>query len=69
MFQKTPWYCERTIGDYMKTIPEYTLRDGVGVLKVMRKDYRKHDYDQQVNSRNFLETMKAKLRTEKDDLK
>ena len=69
MFKKLPWYCERTIGDYIKATPEYTLRDGAGLFRVIRKDYRKHDYDQQVNSRNFLETLKAKPRTEKDNLK
>ena len=69
IFQKLPWYCEKTIGDYVKSIPEYVSRDGDGLFKVMRKDYRKHDLDQQINSRNFLESLKTKTRTEKDDLK
>ena len=69
MFQELPWYCQSTIGDYMKAIPENTMRDGARLFKVMRKDYQKRDYDQQINSRNFLETPKAKPRTEKDHLK
>lgn len=69
MFEKLPWYCEKMIGDYIKSIPEYVERDGAGLFKMMRKDYRKHDLDQQINSRNFLEIFKSKPRTEKDDLK
>ena len=69
MFQQLLWYCEKTIGDYVKSIPEYISRDGPGLFKIMRKDHRKYDLDQQVNSRNFLETLKSRPRTEKDDLK
>ena len=45
MFQKLPWYCEKTIGDYVKSIPEYISRDGPGLFKIMRKDYRKYGLD------------------------
>ena len=45
MFQKLPWYCEKIIGDYVKSILEYISRDGPGLFKIMRKDYRKYDLD------------------------
>ena len=69
MFEKLPWYCEKTIGDYVKSLPEWIAGDGAALFKTMRKDYQKYDIDQQVNSRKFLETFKSKARTEKDDLK
>ena len=69
VFKKLPRYCEKTIGDFVKTMPEWLEGNWLELCVVMKKEYARRDVDQQINSRQFLEAFKSKARDDKDDLR
>jgi len=58
--QRLPDYCEITIGQYIRTIPEWVLRDWDGLEKELLSEFRQDDTYQQMMSRKYLETLKDK---------
>jgi hypothetical protein len=67
--RKLPRYCDRLIGMYVETIPEFQDKDWEGLKKVLLREYRSEDVDQQMKTLGFLETFKNQKRTEKDDMR
>ena len=64
--KRLPWYCEKTIGEYLRMLTEFNDESWQEVKKVLRKEYEEQDVDQQMNTREFLEALIRKPRTEGD---
>jgi gag-polyprotein putative aspartyl protease len=58
--QRLPDYCELTIGQYIRTIPEWVSRDWDGLKKELLSEFRQDDTYQQMMSRKYLEALKDK---------
>ena len=63
---RLPWYCEFFTGNYIKILIRGA--DWTAVRAILRREYKKNDLDQLINSREFLEALKKKARFEDDDL-
>ncbi|MCJ1348040.1 hypothetical protein MMC31_006271 [Peltigera leucophlebia] len=63
---RLPWYCEFFTGNYIKILIKGA--DWVAVRSILRREYKDNDLDQLMNSREFLEALKKKSRSEDDDL-
>lgn len=68
-FRKLPRYCEKLIGNFVKTLPAWTSQDWDSLVVLMKKEYERDDMDQKIYSLHFLEVFKSKPRTEDDDLR
>ena len=60
------WYCEKTIDEYLRMLTKFNDEFWQEVKKVLRKEYEEQDVDQQMNTREFLEALIRKPRTEGD---
>ncbi len=67
--KRLPRYCSLSIGQYIKTLPEWIGRNWEELSAVMEEEYKDQDTFQQMNSRSFLEALKAKPRTTEDDVR
>ncbi|MCJ1344896.1 hypothetical protein MMC31_003101 [Peltigera leucophlebia] len=63
---RLPRYCEFFTGNYIKILIKGA--DWVAVRSILRREYKGNDLDQLMNSREFLEALKKKSRSENDDL-
>ena len=63
---RLPWYCEFFTGNYIKILIKGA--DWAAVRSILRKEYKDNDLDQLMNSREFLEALKKKSRSDKDDI-
>ena len=63
---RLPWYCEFFIGRYVKILIKGA--DWTTARSILRREYKDNDLDQLMNSREFLEALKKKSRSEDDDL-
>ena len=63
---RLPWYCEFFTGNYIKILIKGA--DWATVRSKLRREYKDNDLDQLMNSREFLEALKKKSRSEDDDL-
>lgn len=61
-----PWYCEYFTGRYVRILIKDA--DWTAVKAILRREYKENDLDQLINSREFLEELKRKARSEDDDL-
>ena len=64
---RLPWYCELFVGKYVKILISGAAYWAT-VRSVLRKEYKDDDFDQLINSREFLEALKKKSRNEEDDI-
>jgi len=58
--EKLPQYCELTIRMYIRTIPEWRIRDWDGLKVVLLEEYRQDDSYQQMMTLGFLEALRDK---------
>lgn len=58
--QRLPDYCDITIGQYIRTIPEWVLQDWGGLKRELLSEFCQDDTYQQMMSRKYLETLKDK---------
>ena len=63
---RLPLYCEYFIGRYVRILIEDV--DWTAARVILRREYKENDLDQLINSREFLEALKRKTRSEDDDL-
>src|SRR5207244_1747127 len=63
--RRLPNYCDFTIGEYIKTMPAWTAGNIAALGKTIKWTYRQWDTVQQKNTREYLEALVAKPRTEK----
>ena len=61
-----PWYCEFFIVKYFEILIKGA--DWTSVRSILRRMYKDNDFDKPMNSREFLEALKKKSRSEDDDL-
>lgn len=66
--RRLPRYCERMIGEYIKTLAEYVSNDYKRLKNAMKDEYRHWDQVQQMNSKAFLSTLKNKSQTDYEDV-
>ena len=62
-------YCSFAIGQYVKTMPEWVLKDWNGLVKLLLEEYKDQDTFQQMHSRWFLENLKCKDRAGEEDVR
>ncbi len=62
---RLPWYCEFFIGRYIRILIKGA--DWTAARSILRKEYKDNDLDQLMSSREFLEALKKKARSEDDD--
>ena len=55
-------YCELFTGKYIETFISFSGTSWATLRKALRKEYKDHDLNQQMNSRRFLELYKSKSR-------
>ena len=60
------WYCEKIINEYLRMFTEFNDEFWQKIKKVLRKKYEKQNVDQQMNTKEFFETLIRKFRTEKN---
>ncbi len=58
------WYCELFTGKYIETLISSSGISWAALCKVLRKEYKDQDLNQQVNSRRFLEIYKSNSRSD-----
>ncbi len=63
---RLPWYCEFFLGRYIRILIKGA--DWTAARSILRKEYKDNDLDQLMRSREFLEALKKKARSEDDDL-
>ncbi|MCJ1348591.1 hypothetical protein MMC31_006823, partial [Peltigera leucophlebia] len=63
---RLPWYREFPTGNYTKGLIKGA--NWVVVRSILRREYKDNDLDQLMNSREFLEALKKKSRTEEDNI-
>ena len=63
---RLPWYCEDFIGRYVRILIKDA--DWTAVRAILRREYKENDLDQLMYSREFLEALKKKARSEEDNL-
>ena len=63
---RLPWYCEFFIGKYVRLLIKDA--DWVAARSILRREYKENDLDQLMYSREFLEALRKKSRSEDDDL-
>ncbi len=63
---RLPSYCESFTGNYVKNLIKGAY--WAGVRAILRREYKENDLDQQMYSREFLEALKNKARSEGDNL-
>ena len=63
---RLPWYCEFFIGRYIRILIKDA--DWTAAREILRREYKDNDLGQPMNSREFLEALKKKPRSEDDDL-
>ncbi len=63
---RLPSYCEVFTGNYVQILIKEA--DWAAVRAILRREYKENDLDQLMYSREFLEALKKKPRSEDDDL-
>ena len=63
---RLPWYCEFFIGKYVRILIKGA--DWAAARSILRREYKENDLDQLMYSREFLEALEKKSRSEDDDL-
>jgi len=63
--RKLPKYCDKLIGLYVETIPQFQEKNWDRFKAVMLREYRSADVDQQTKTLNFLEAFKNQKRSDK----
>lgn len=58
--KRLSWYCEMFIGKYVEILISSSGTSWATLWKVFGEEYKDQDFNQQVNSRQFLETYKDK---------
>ena len=70
MFLRLPEYCTRLYAAYIKTLPVWGDYENWGRLRhALRGEYADDDYDQQINSRRYLEALMSIKREMADDIR
>jgi hypothetical protein len=65
-FTKLPRYCDKLIGDFIKSTTAWAEGEWYEMVEELKKEYRDGDSDQKINSRAFLESLKSVPRAESD---
>src|SRR5436190_10808973 len=65
---KLPKYCEREVGEVIKTLKEWETKDYRALVKAVLNEYKEYDSYQRKFSIQFLEAFKSKLRNDEDNL-
>ncbi len=60
------WYCRFFTGRFVRILIKSA--DWTATRSILRREYKDNDLDQLMNSREFLEALKKKARSEDDDL-
>ncbi|MCJ1342812.1 hypothetical protein MMC31_001001 [Peltigera leucophlebia] len=63
---RLPWYCEFFTGNYIKILIKEA--EWVAVRSILGRGYKDNDLDQLINSREFLDALERKPRSEDEDL-
>lgn len=58
-----PWYCEYFIGRYVRIMIKNA--DWTVIKAILRREYKENDFNQLINSREFLEVLKKKARSKR----
>ena len=64
--KRLSWYCEKIIDEYLRMFTEFNDEFWQKIKKVLRKKYEKQNVNQQMNTKEFFETLIRKFRTEKN---
>ena len=67
--RKVVRYCDRLLGTYIENVDSYIEKDWDRLKKDLLREYRSTDVDQQMESVGFLQRLKSKVRTERDDVR
>lgn len=67
--KRLPRYCESTIGQFIKNLPEYDAGKWKAFKEVLLEEFKEYDSHQQKFSILFLETLMNTPRTEDSDLR
>ena len=62
---RLPWYCEFFLGKYVRILIKGA--NWAAARSILRTEYKDNDLDQLMNSREFLEALKKKPRSEDHD--
>ena len=64
--KRLSWYCEKIIDEYLRMFTEFNDEFWQKIKKVLRKKYEKQNVNQQMNTKEFFETLIRKFRTERN---
>ena len=65
---KLPKYCEQEVGEVIKTLKEWEMKDYCALVKAVLNEYKEYDSYQRKFSIQFLKAFKSKLHNDEDNL-